>query len=48
LEDFFKKIFVVDPKKRIQFSELKDHPVFSDFASEFKETNIFYRNYEKK
>jgi len=29
VEDFFKKIFVVDAKKRIQFSDLKDHPLFN-------------------
>lgn len=48
VEDFFKKIFVVDPKKRMQFSELKDHPLFIEYADEFKETNHFYKNYENK
>ena len=28
VEDFFKKIFVIDPKKRIRCSEIIKHPVF--------------------
>lgn len=48
VEDFFKRIFVVDPKKRMQFSDLKDHPLFSEYADQFKDNNYFYRNYEKK
>ena len=32
VEDFFRKIFVVDPKKRMQFSDLKDHPLISEVS----------------
>jgi hypothetical protein len=28
VEDFFKKIFVVDPKKRMSFANILRHPLF--------------------
>jgi len=35
VEDFFKKIFVVDSKKRITFSNIAKHPLFADFSKDF-------------
>lgn len=35
VEDFFKKIFVVDSKKRITFANIIRHPLFADYAKEF-------------
>lgn len=32
VEDFFKKIFVVDSKKRITFANIIKHPLFADHA----------------
>ena len=31
LEDFFKRIFVVDSKKRMTFSNIVKHPLFSEY-----------------
>lgn len=31
LEDFFKRIFVVDSKKRMTFSNIIKHPLFIDY-----------------
>lgn len=31
LEDFFKRIFVVDSKKRMTFSSIVKHPLFQDY-----------------
>lgn len=31
LEDFFKKIFVVDSKKRLTFSNMVKHPLFQEY-----------------
>ena len=35
VEDFFKKIFVVDSKKRITFSSIVKHPLFEPYSHEF-------------
>jgi len=32
----------------MQFSDLKDHPLFNEFSIDFKDSNNFYKNYEKK
>jgi hypothetical protein len=32
----------------MQFSDLKDHPLFSEFSLEIKDSTNFYKNYEKK
>lgn len=47
VEDFFKKIFVVDPKKRIKASEIIKHPLFEKYYSEVQENEKFYKNLEK-
>ena len=47
LDDFFKKLFVVDPKKRINFSTITQHPLFAKYTEEFKENTIFYHKLEK-
>jgi len=31
LEDFFRRIFVVDSKKRMTFSNIIKHPLFHDY-----------------
>ena len=46
VEDFFKRIFVIDPKKRIRCSEIIKHPVFEKYQSMFEENIKFYSNYE--
>lgn len=35
VEDFFKKIFVVDSKKRITFANIAKHPLFADYSTDF-------------
>lgn len=47
LEDFFKRIFVVDSKKRMTFSSIIKHPLFIDYENEFKENIVFYDKIEK-
>lgn len=47
LEDFFKRIFVVDSKKRMTFSNIIKHPLFADYENEFKENIVFYNKLEK-
>ena len=42
VEDFFKKIFVMDSKKRITFSNIVRHPLFEPYAHEFEENAMFY------
>lgn len=32
VEDFFKKIFVIDSKKRITFAHFPKHPLFANYA----------------
>lgn len=33
LEDFFKRIFVYDSKKRMTFSNIVKHPLFQDYEN---------------
>jgi hypothetical protein len=33
LEDFFKRIFVVDSKKRMTFSNIVKHPLFEEYEN---------------
>lgn len=47
LEDFFRRIFVVDSKKRMTFSNIIKHPLFNDYENEFKENIVFYNKLEK-
>ena len=47
LEDFFRRIFVVDSKKRMTFSNIVKHPLFNEYESEFKENIVFYNKLEK-
>jgi hypothetical protein len=47
LEDFFKRIFVVDSKKRMTFSNIVKHALFADYEGEFKENVAFYNKLEK-
>jgi hypothetical protein len=46
LEDFFKKLFVVDAKKRISFANIVHHPLFFDFVKEFEQSVVFYKELE--
>jgi serine/threonine protein kinase len=32
LEDFFRKLFVVDPKKRLTFTTIVHHPLFFEYV----------------
>lgn len=41
-EDFFKKIFVIDTKKRMTFANIAKHPLFADYAKEFEANTEFY------
>ena len=47
MEDFFKRIFVIDPKKRMKASEIIRHPLFEKYENEFKENINFYTKFEK-
>jgi hypothetical protein len=47
LEDFFKRIFVIDSKKRMTFSNIAKHPLFCDYENEFKDNIVFYNKLEK-
>jgi hypothetical protein len=38
---------VVDSKKRMNFSSIGRHPLFSEFENEFKDNVKFYNNLEK-
>lgn len=42
LDDFFKKIFVVDSKKRMAFSAILKHPLLKDYEHEFSDNIQFY------
>lgn len=48
LDDFFKKIFVVDGKKRMTFSAILKHPLLRDYEMEFSDNANFYNQLEKK
>ena len=48
LDDFFKKIFVVDGKKRMTFSAILKHPLLKDYEHEFSDNAQFYNQLEKK
>ena len=48
MEDFFKKIFVLDWKKRMTFANMVQHPLLSAFAHEFEENANFYGKFEKE
>lgn len=42
LDDFFKKIFVIDSKKRLAFSSILKHPLLKNFEQEFSDNCQFY------
>jgi hypothetical protein len=42
VEDFFKKIFVLDSKKRLTFSSILKHPLLKDYEHEFSDNAQFY------
>jgi serine/threonine protein kinase len=46
LEDFFRKLFVVDAKKRITFANIIHHPLFFDYVKEFEQSVMFYKELE--
>ena len=48
IEDFFKKIFVVDPKKRLTFSSILKHPILKNYEHEFADNAQFYGKLEKQ
>jgi serine/threonine protein kinase len=48
LEDFFKKIFVVDSKKRMTFSAILKHPLLKEYEHEFNDNALFYNKLEKQ
>lgn len=48
LDDFFKKIFVVDSKKRMTFSGILKHPLLKAHEHEFSDNLQFYNQLEKK
>jgi hypothetical protein len=41
-EDFFKRIFVIDTKKRMTFANIAKHPLFAQYAKEFEANTEFY------
>lgn len=47
LEDFFKRIFVVDSKKRMTFSNIVKHPLLGEYEGEFQGNVAFYNKLEK-
>ena len=47
VEDFFKKIFVLDSKKRLTFSAMLMHPLLKDYEKEFSDNAKFYEKHEK-
>ena len=48
IDDFFKKIFVVDSKKRMSFSNILKHSLLKDYEHEFSDNAQFYNQLEKK
>ena len=45
VEDLFKRMFEIDPEKRITFSEIRKHPVFAKHFSVVNEASkILYGN----
>ena len=42
MDDFFKKIFVVDSKKRMTFSAILKHPLLKEYEHEFTDNAQFY------
>lgn len=48
VEDFFRKIFVVDSKKRITFANFAKHPLFANYAYEMEGNSEFYAKLDKK
>lgn len=42
IDDFFKKIFVVDSKKRMTFSSILKHPILKNYEHEFSDNAQFY------
>jgi hypothetical protein len=44
VEDFFRKIFVIDAKKRINFADIAQHPILAAHRSDFSENIDFYKN----
>ena len=48
VEDFFKKIFVLDSKKRLTFSAILKHPLLKDYEKEFSDNAQFYGKLEKQ
>ena len=48
LDDFFKKIFVVDSKKRMTFSAILKHPLLAAYEHEFTDNAQFYNKLEKQ
>ena len=48
LDDFFKKIFVVDSKKRMAFSSILKHPLLKEYEHEFSDNVQFYNKLEKQ
>lgn len=44
VEDFFRRIFVIDAKKRINFVDIAQHPVLAAHRNDFRENIDFYKN----
>jgi serine/threonine protein kinase len=48
VEDLFRKMFEVDPIKRITFSEIRQHPVFAKHFPVLKEVSVKLYNRHNK
>lgn len=46
LEDFFRRTFVIDYRKRITFSKMIAHPLLKPYEAEFSDNRNFYARME--
>ena len=44
VSDFFRRIFVIDAKKRMTFADISQHELLSKYQSEIGQNIAFYRN----
>ncbi len=42
MSDFFKKIFVLDPSKRMSFQDIYEHPLIKKYHENIDESKLFY------
>lgn len=45
MDDLFSKIFELDPKKRINFSDIRQHPVFKPYFPNQEKSKIYFNKF---